>query len=263
MTHTLIRTTSPALLLLALLTLGGCPGLGDEELEGTLSEVPDSPTYDEHVAAITAAYCNKCHSDPPSNGAPGSVRTDICEGGAQMWSERFAARIGDLGRPMPPSSEVDRPSDIDIQTVQRWHEQGARCTPQDTAMSDAGMDTETADTGTGMQDTTPDSQRFQDEVLPIFTANSCLQEGCHAPAGGFVSGGLELTSEQAAMAGGSSGAVVVRCDPDDSLLIQKLRPETLPGSSLMPIGDDQVSDADLDTLKAWIADGADMPGTCQ
>ncbi|MEO1273067.1 MAG: c-type cytochrome domain-containing protein, partial [Myxococcota bacterium] len=232
----------------------GCPGIGDEEIEGALTEVPENPNYEEHVSLITAAYCNKCHSDPPSNGAPPGIRSDICEGGAQTFAARFADRIGNAAAPMPPQSEIDRPGDIDIQTVQRWAEQGAPCAAGDMG-ADAGMDT-------SGDDTSPAANAFEDQVEPIFRTYSCLNPGCHDFAGGFVSAGLNLTTEAGTMAGGSSGLAVIRCEPDNSLLIQKLRAETVPTGSLMPIGAARVEDADLEILRNWIADGADTPGSC-
>jgi len=97
------------------------------------------------------------------------------------------------------------------------------------------------------------------DVTDIFETAGCW--GCH---GG--SGGLSVRSPASTLAGGSSGPGVVPCQPDASLLIKRLRPETLNGASLMPLGRARISDAQLETLRNWVADGAAEtynPATCQ
>ena len=236
----------------------GCPGFGDEEREGLFDSVPEQPTFEEHIAPLTAAYCNKCHSASPTNGAPPGFRTDICQSsgsddGARERSGRFAARVNNAGAPMPPASEAAKPSEIEKQIFQKWHDTGARCDANDSPALPA-------DTGTTPEaDTSPDST-FAELITPVFENNGCLNAGCHG--NGSASAGLDLSTEQGLMTTGSNTPMVTPCDPDSSYVVLKMRPETLPAGILMPIGGPPVSDGDLDIIKLWIADGADNPGAC-
>lgn len=120
---------------------------------------------------------------------------------------------------------------------------------------DAGMDVEP-----DVPDmiTHPVAHPSFEDVADVFASGRCL--GCHGSLGG-----LSLRSFSDTLAGGDSGAVVVACEPDDSLLIQKLRTSTLTSGSLMPLGGPEIPDAQLETLRNWIADGATQtytPNTC-
>ena len=89
---------------------------------------------------------------------------------------------------------------------------------------------------------------YQDHALPIFR-NSCL--GCHNPD--KKKGGLDLTSWQGAMNGGSDGAVINPGDPDGSLLYRVI---THADEPTMPPKRDKLPDAELDMIKRWIMAGA-------
>lgn len=130
----LSRRWAPPLVLLALLsttfTLVGCPGFGDQANVGTLTEVPDEPTYEQHIKPIMALYCDSCHSGSPSNGAPGGFRTDLCadgdKPGLKSVASRSLARMRSDGRPMPPSSYT-QVTDIENDTMALWVSRGAAC----------------------------------------------------------------------------------------------------------------------------------------
>jgi WD40 repeat protein len=89
---------------------------------------------------------------------------------------------------------------------------------------------------------------YQDNALPLFR-NSCL--GCHNPD--KKKGGLDLTSWQAAMAGGSDGAVINPGDADGSMLYRVVTHEDEPA---MPPKADKLPQAQLDIIKQWILAGA-------
>ncbi len=89
---------------------------------------------------------------------------------------------------------------------------------------------------------------YQDHALPIFR-NSCL--GCHNPD--KKKGGLDLTSWQAAMNGGSDGAVINPGDAEGSLLYRVIMHEDEPS---MPPKRDKLPQAELDMIKKWIIAGA-------
>ena len=90
---------------------------------------------------------------------------------------------------------------------------------------------------------------FEQHVRPLLIEN-CLE--CHS--GEEPSGGLRLDSVQGLRAGGESGEVVRPGDPDDSLILQAVRYESLE----MP-PDDQLEERQVAVLERWIADGAVWP----
>lgn len=118
------------LLIIALLSLviAGCPGFGDEV--GAITEVPDKPTWDDHVAPLMDRYCNDCHSEPAREGAPGFFRLDICENtellGAKSQAARNTLRTTTL-QSMPPASYSPQPTQIEREILERWEATGAPC----------------------------------------------------------------------------------------------------------------------------------------
>jgi hypothetical protein len=92
-----------------------------------------------------------------------------------------------------------------------------------------------------------DAITYADHVRPIF-AQRCLS--CHNPD--KASGGLSLSSYQAAMAGSSGGEVVAPGDPDASPLVGVISHTREP--RMPPIGD-KLSDEAIATIRQWIAQG--------
>ena len=76
----------------------------------------------------------------------------------------------------------------------------------------------------------PEKPNFQDDIVPVFE-QSC--NSCHNPD--RARGGLDLTSINAILAGGSSGEVSLPGDPDGSLLY--LLPARLQEPHMPPRGD--------------------------
>ncbi len=88
---------------------------------------------------------------------------------------------------------------------------------------------------------------FQDQVLPIFRS-SCVN--CHNPDA--KKAGLDVTSVQAILAGGSDGKVATPGDADGSLLYRVLAHTEEP---YMPKGGGKFQDKQLAVVKAWIDGG--------
>ena len=93
----------------------------------------------------------------------------------------------------------------------------------------------------------PEKPNFQDDVMPIFE-QSC--NSCHNPD--KAKGGLDLTSVNAILAGGSSGVVALSEEPEQSLLY--LLPARLQEPFMPPRGD-KIESSQLLILKNWISQG--------
>jgi len=92
------------------------------------------------------------------------------------------------------------------------------------------------------------SPTFEEDVLPVFREKCC---SCHNAD--KQAGGLDLTSYDRTMAGGSSGEVIEPGDAEGSYLWQLASHAAEPR---MPPQADRISDAMLDVVKQWIAGGA-------
>jgi hypothetical protein len=89
---------------------------------------------------------------------------------------------------------------------------------------------------------------YQDHVRPIF-AQSCFN--CHNPD--KAKAGLDLTTYGAAMNGSSNGKVITPGSPDESMLYLCV---TFQEEPHMPQKGNKLPDAQLETIKKWIAGGA-------
>ena len=93
----------------------------------------------------------------------------------------------------------------------------------------------------------PEKPNFQDDIIPVFE-QSC--NSCHNPD--RARGGLDLTSINAILAGGSSGEVSLPGDPEGSLLY--LLPARLQEPHMPPRGE-KIEKSQLLLIKNWIAQG--------
>ena len=104
------------------------------------------------------------------------------------------------------------------------------------------------------QDTSsPDKAKqafFQQKVQPILSAH-CYD--CHS-ASTRSAGGLRVDDARALLEGGKTGPAIVPGRPDDSLLLQRIL--MTDEKKRMPKGDDPLADAEVASIRAWIADGA-------
>ena len=89
---------------------------------------------------------------------------------------------------------------------------------------------------------------FEEDVLPVFREKCC---SCHNAD--KQAGGLDLTSYNRAMAGGSSGEVIAPGDAEGSYLWQLASHESEPK---MPPQADRIPDSMLAVVTKWIAGGA-------
>jgi len=86
------------------------------------------------------------------------------------------------------------------------------------------------------------------KVQAVFT-NNCAS--CHG--GAHPKHGIDLTSYDTAMKGGTEGPVITPGDPDNSVLAKAI--QHLPGAKSMP-PKGKLSDSDIALIVAWIKAGA-------
>lgn len=94
---------------------------------------------------------------------------------------------------------------------------------------------------------------FAKDVLPILKEN-CLS--CHSPGGqGYVASGFSVVSYADVMKGTRNGPVIL---PGSSIssTIERLIEHKADPSIHMPRGQPQLPRGQLDTIKAWINEGA-------
>ena len=90
---------------------------------------------------------------------------------------------------------------------------------------------------------------YSSDIQPIFTT-SCAP--CHIAA---KTAGLSLATYAGVMAGGKDGAVIKPGDPDNSLLVQKIKGTQTIGVR-MPYHRDPLPDAKIQQISDWVTQGA-------
>ncbi len=96
-------------------------------------------------------------------------------------------------------------------------------------------------------------RRYQEQVLPV------LQENCLRCHGGMNHrSGYSMSTRAMALGGGKNGTAIVPGNPDASLMIQLIGPGPYPHDlKPMPLKG-KLTDAQIATLRQWVADGAVM-----
>src|SRR6266542_1225327 len=90
------------------------------------------------------------------------------------------------------------------------------------------------------------SPSYQEDVRPLFQAKCVRCHGGKAPKGD-----LDLSTPAGARKGGESGPAIVAGKPEESPLYEKVH-----GGSMPPAKKDRLSEAEVETLRRWIAAGA-------
>ena len=97
--------------------------------------------------------------------------------------------------------------------------------------------------------TQPADVDFARDVKPIFE-QTCVE--CHGPD--KVKGRLRMDTVAGLQKGGKNGALVKAGDPENSLLLRRVL--GLDGEDQMPLDKDPLTDAQVETLRRWVAAGA-------
>ena len=98
-----------------------------------------------------------------------------------------------------------------------------------------------------------EQQFFETQVRPLLIKH-CYQ--CHSSEAKILKGGLHLDSRGGWMKGGDSGPAIVPGAPDESLLIEAIRYQSL---EMPPKG--KLPDAEIVVLEKWVSRGAPDPRT--
>ena len=113
----------------------------------------------------------------------------------------------------------------------------------------AGEDPDGAAT-TGPDDP-PKPTRYVTQIQPIFE-RACTS--CHNPDDG--EGDLDLTTRAKVLEGWGDEKIVIPGKPDQSILIESLLLPLDDEMHMPPKDEEQLTPAEIETLRAWIADGA-------
>lgn len=104
----------------------------------------------------------------------------------------------------------------------------------------------------------PDYGKFPDAVGKILVSK-CATSGCHNAASYQNAAGLQLDTWEHLFLGSGNGAVVVPYNADYSPLLYFVNTNAARGTvatPTMPYNNPPLSDAEYNTLKEWIANGA-------
>ncbi len=110
---------------------------------------------------------------------------------------------------------------------------------------------------TGAPGPTAATVSYANDIRPLFSSNGCLSSGCH---GGASASGYDLRNYGASFVPGEQARALGFCaivpgDPDASYLVQKVLPNP-PRGARMPFLREALGDAEIETIRTWIREGA-------
>jgi mono/diheme cytochrome c family protein len=207
--------------------------------------------FTENVAPVLQKSCYGCHTDKMKGGLRLDSRADILKGGEtgaaiivgdpdKSLLIQAVKQAGDLKMP----AKGPKLTDDQIAHLSEWIKQGAVWD----ASSFAGPPpAEMVHAKSNLGD-----EFFENKVRPIFATQcgSCHQEKSK--------GGLSLTSREAILKGGDSGAAIVPGSPDKSLLLTAVHQTS---DLKMPPKGPKLSDDDIASLAQWVKMGAPWPAS--
>ena len=254
------RTRVLATIIGAALCASGCPGFGDQEVEGVFVTQPDNlvVTYDQHIEKLSDYYCSYCHT-PGSGRAPDSRPLHVYDG-VDQFAVLSVGRIRSVGNPMPPVAESNPMSEVDIAYWQRWIDCGRPATAADAKCPDGEQP---GNNGNNGNNGPAPGLTYEKDIKPIFS-NTCTFVGCH---GGAAEGDLPSTLNFETFDEIVFGDTVfglpglVPCDPDSSPIAARIQ---LPADnpSLMPQFGPPIPQEQIDTIITWIREGDDIKPLC-
>jgi len=196
-------------------------------------------SYEEHILPIFEQHCAECHgADDPEEGLQlttykaamaGSFYGAVIKPGEPENS--YLVELVQTGQMPKKGPDL---TGAEVETIVAWIKAGAPekgSTPAATAAAAAAVDLSNVS--------------FAQDVLPIFQDRCAECHGADEPEEGLV-----LTSYKDAMAGSFYGKVIKPGAPDESYLVE------LVATGQMPKRGDDLTQAQVDTIVAWIKAGA-------
>jgi|GEM_PF-1341549 len=239
--HGNTRILVVAMLSLTALPFMGCTQVGDPVFEMTDGGSTGGGVGYDSILPIFQSNCTGCHT---GGAALGGLNLDTAEGLATGGSSGPGFVVCD-----PDSSEI-------VIRVEGSDPGKAIMPPPSGGLSTDDIDAIRRYIASGAGDPTAcGSAPTFDDIADIFS-NRCF--GCHV--GGAALGGLSLDDEAGLLAGGNSGAAIIPCDSDNSLLI--CRVEGSDCGTQMPQGGNPLDADIIARLRAYVDGGAGDPNAC-
>jgi hypothetical protein len=226
--------------------------------------VDGGTSFAKEVVPILVGKCGRCHVTGNRGDFAMRDYTELMRG-------TTAGRVvlpgnGEGSRIYQVIEEGDMPrgggrvTDDELALLKKWIDEGARVDPQfrSTSLVVLNADNDTAKPAMPepelVQATGKETVSFALDVAPVIVQNC---GGCHVNAQN-ARGGLNLTMFQGWLRGGDSGNLFVPGNPDESLLVQKLKGTA--GGDRMPQNRPPLPDETIEKIATWIKEGATFDG---
>ena len=193
--------------------------------------------FESDVRPVLQQKCGKCHSNKVRKGGLNLSSMAGIRHGGESGESSIADTVDDSllwimieGGDMPPEEQPPL-TNKEREIIHRWIEEGAK-----------------SETPAELQE----KQITQHDVLPI-TLLRCA--ACHGAR--LQRGGLDLRTTEAMMKGGQNGPALIRGNPDDSLMIQRIESEACPPRELLlKFFVKRPPKSEVTRLREWITAGA-------
>lgn len=225
-------------------------------------------SFTKEVAPLLVAKCGRCHIESRKGGFSLATYDDLLRGSEESGrvvvggnaASSVLIKLVAAGE-MPRGT--DRIAPQELQILVRWINQGIQndaTSPTATLVELASLTTrdapperrqvEPAEEATGNE-----TVRFALDIAPVL-AEACT--GCHGNRRPRAE--LNLTTFQGLWGGGDSGPPIAPGDPEQSLLLMRLKGE---GGDRMPLNRDALPAVAIGQIETWIREGARFDGASQ
>lgn len=221
-------------------------------------------SFDKEIAPLLVGKCGRCHVSEARGDFQMADYNQLMTGTA--GGRVVLAGNGEGSRLVQVIEEGDMPrgggrvTPEELTLLKKWIDEGARASAAVRASNLAVL--AQAAGGTTERPKAPELQwatgdetiSFASDVAPIMIEHC---SGCHLETQN-VSGQLNLQTFAGWLRGGASGPMITVGQPEESLLIQKLRGTA--GGDRMPRGRDPLAEEEIETISKWIQEGAKFDG---
>ena len=197
----------------------------------------DVPIFEKDVQSILSTYCLTCHGkSSPEQGVDLRTARTVLRGG-------FNGPVVKRGSPdesllyqklsqgkMPPKAFKSQVPEVDVETIRRWIEAGARSEQGDGLPEQARLQI----------------ARFEQEIQPLLNER-CVS--CHG--GDYPQSGLDLHTLASTLRGGQNGPVVLEGFSEKSILVRQLVNGVMPPQGASA----PLNDAEVELIRDWIDEG--------